>query len=323
MDILVKNLLDAFSVSSREDEIRNIIKEELKEIENQNNIKLEIKEDKLGNLIVKLGEGKEKLMICTHMDSPGLMATFIENSGFIRGTAIGNIKLKTLDSNFVKFKNGTIGRIGISKDKPSKKDLFIDISASNREEAIEKVKEGDIASFIGSYLETESRIVSPNLHSKIGCYILLKAIKEIKKIDKEIYFVFSAQKEVEYRGARAAAFQIEPDECIVLDGIEAGDSIGGNEKIKLENGPAVSIFDKSLVIHHEIKEKIENAAKKINVGFQYSISDEKNEGGFIHKEIGGIKTGMIGIPCRYMNTVGEMISLSDVENTISIIKALL
>ena len=122
-----------------------------------------------------------------------------------------------------------------------------------------------------------------------------------------------------FAGARAAAFEIKPNIAIVLDGLEAEDYTGGKGNIKLDNGPIITIFDKSLVIHHEVKESIENAAKNHNIKTQYNIGSGKNEGGLIHKEVGGIKTGMIGMPSRYMDTSEEMMSLKDVNDTISLI----
>jgi tetrahedral aminopeptidase len=65
---------------------------------------------------VKLGKGSERMMICTHMDNTGVMAVMIENSGFIRVSPVGNIKSESLIRSFVKFENGTIGRIEASKE---------------------------------------------------------------------------------------------------------------------------------------------------------------------------------------------------------------
>ncbi|MCY6485910.1 peptidase M42 [Clostridium aestuarii] len=319
LERLLERLLDTFSVSGREQKVREVIKEELNSMASP----FEIKEDKMGNLIVKLGSGDTKVMLCTSMDNSGVMATFIEDNGLIRVSPVGDFSYETLVGNFARFENGVLGRIGSAKDKPSENDLFIDIGVSSRQEALKKVNEGDIAEFIGNKLEVENKIIASNLHNKLGCYALLQIIKELESTDKELYFVFTAEDKVGYRGARAAAFEIKPDMCIVIGSIKTGDTIGAKGKIKVEGGPVTSIFDKGLVIDHEIKENIEKAAEKLNIKLQYSIDDGKNQGGLIHKEVGGIKTGMIGIPCRYKDTIGEMISLKDVEDTVKLIKKLI
>jgi endoglucanase len=274
MDKLLEKLLNSFGVSSREDNIRDIIKSEIEIIKGSNGDSIAVREDKIGNLIVKVGEGSQKLMICTHMDNPGFMATLIEDSGFIRVSPIGNIKPEKMMGMLVKFENNIVGRIDSSKSNPVVEDLFIDIGVVSKEIAQSQIKEGAVAELVGNRLESNGRIIAPNLHSKLDCYMLIQIIKEVSTVnnlDKEIYFVFSAQYQMGFAGARAAAFEIKPNIAIVLDGLEAEDYTGGKGNIKLDNGPIITIFDKSLVIHHEVKESIENAAKNHNIKTQYNI----------------------------------------------------
>ncbi|MGY0373893.1 peptidase M42 [Clostridium sp. JNZ J1-5] len=322
MDKLIERLLNSFGVSGRESSIKNIIKSEIEAIKISKKLNMEVKEDAVGNIIIRLGNGREKFMICTHVDNGGILATMIENNGFIRAYPIGNIKPEKLVRTLVKFENGVLGRIDSAKDKPSKDDLFIDLGVTSKEVATNQIKEGDVAEVVGYIMNSNGRVMAPNLHSRLACYIVLEVIKKINdfdNLDKEMYFVFSTQMETGFKGAIAAAYEIKPNAAIVLDALESEDFIGGKGAIKLDKGPIVSIFDKSLVIHHEVREIIENAAQRANVNIQYSIGTEKNEGGVIHKEVGGIKTGMIGVPCRYMYTQEEMISLKDVNSTIDLI----
>lgn len=326
MDKLIEELIKSFGVSSKEENIKSLIRKELENIKASENIHIEIKEDVMGNIIAKLGEGKEKVMFCTHMDNPGIMATLIDNNGFARISPIGNLKPEKLVRSFIKFQNGTVGRIDASKDKPSRDDLFMDLGVSDKETAHKRVKEGDVAELTGERFISNNRIVAPNLHSKLGCYVFLKAIRrmnDLKKLSKELYFVFSSQMEPGFRGARAATSEIKPNMAIVLDSLEAKDYVGGNDVLKLEGGPILCIYDKSLVVHNEIKEIINNAAERSNIALQYNIGAGRNEGGLIHKEVGGVKTAMIGIPCRYMYTSGEMMSLKDTDSVIDLISSII
>jgi tetrahedral aminopeptidase len=317
MDIMLERLLTSFGVSGHEKEVRKVIIDELK------NSKCDIREDKLGNLIVRIGEGKQKFMICAHMDQIGVIITYIEDNGFIRVGSLGDFKCADIVHNFVRFENGIIGKIGTSKDNPEIGDLFIDIGKGSREEVIKLVHEGEVACFIGHAVGLDNRIVSPGLDNRVGCYILLRIIKEIKEVNAEIYFVFSSQAELGGRGARAASFSIEPDYCIVVDLEAAEDYIGGKGNIKIGRGPIVTIIDKSLIIHHEIKKLIENAANERNIELQYALSDRVSDGGAIHKEKTGVKTGVISVPCRYNHSISEMVCLEDVEKTIELLKGLL
>lgn len=330
MDKVLEKLFNAFGVSGEEDNIKEIIKEELKEAG------CNVKEDKLGNLIVKLGEGNEKVMLCANMDTVGLIISYIEDKGSVRFVNIGDIKAKDFLHGFVEFKNGVVGKIGTSKSNPSIRDLFIDLQVDSGEEALKKVNQGDVAILKGKNYEFNEKIISPYIDNRIGCYVMLKLIKMIKKVffekkkdertvknSKELYFVFSIEKHMGAMGARAATRGIAPDKCFVIDVKASDDVIGGNGKIKLGAGPVISLMDKTLIIHHEIKAIIQKAAESAGINLQYNISTSATEGGYIHKELSGIKTGVISIPCRYMHSAGEMITMEDVTDTIKLINVIL
>ncbi len=323
MDIMLQKLVSAFGVSGREEEVRRVIREELMDID------CDIKEDKMGNLIVKLGEdesensGANKIMFCAHMDEIGLIATYIEDNGFVRVSNIGEIHASQIVHNFVVFQNGVMGKIASSKSEPKIEDLFIDLGVASREEALKKIKEGDTACLLSDGMEVDDKIISPCLDDRIGCYILLRMIKEIKETKNQLYFVFSTQEELGGRGARAAAYTVQPDYCIIIDTQETGDYIGAEGKLELGKGPIIKVKDRTLIMHHEIKEMLEQAAEKSMVKTQYGISQGSTDGGNIHKENGGIKTGVLSIPCRYTHSISEMISMKDVEDTITLLKELI
>lgn len=316
MDKLLSKLINTYGVSGSEEFVKNVIAEELKDCG------CSIKEDRMGNLIVKLGQGKEKMMFCAHMDQIGIIASFIEDNGFVRVGAIGDFKTEDVVHNYVRFKNGTVGKLAANKDE-----LFVDIGIKGRQNVLEHVKEGDTACFVNPFVEIgKDIIIGPNLDNRIGCFTLIRVIKEIaktEKLDKELYFVFSSQEELGGRGSRAAAYTINPDYCIVVDVESAGDIIGGEGSIKLEEGPVIKVMDKTLIINHVIKDMLQNAAKKSEVGIQYAITSGNSDGSTIHKERGGIRTGEVSIPCRYKHSTSEMISMKDVEATIKLLLALL
>jgi len=317
MDCLLKSLVNAFGVSGREEAVRQVIKEELKDTN------CEIREDKMGNIIVKMGAGEERIMFCAHMDQIGVIATYIEDCGMVRVGSIGDFKPEDMKHNFVEFSNGVVGKLCASKENPSIGDMYIDLGLNSREEVLKLVKEGDTGRFVMSYNTLGGKEIGPNFDDRIGCYALLRMIKEIKDTSNELYFVFSTQKELGGRGARAAAYSIEPDYCIVVDVEGTGDVPGAKGSLKLGEGPIVSIINRTLILDSEVKEMIEKAAEGAEVKLQYSISTENTDGGLIHKEVGGIKTGVVSIPCRYLHTVSEMISMEDVEKTIKVLMNLI
>ena len=310
MDKLLKKLINVFAVSGREEERATVIKEFLQDK------KIEYVEDIMGNVIVKLGEGKEKIMITSHMDSIGLLATDIDEEGFIRTERIGNFNSKNFAYSSIKFKNGGKARVSCGDTG----ELIIDAGISSREVILKKVKEGDSITFSSELLEVSGRIIGNNLEAAFGCFILLSLIEEGFSLNKETYFVFSVQHQQGGRGARSAAFEINPDYAIVLQGTEALDYIGAKGNIKLEGGPVLSIMDKGLILHHEVKLLVETAALEAKIKLQYSVSKESSDGGNIHKERGGVKTGVLAFPIRYINTPSEMVVLKDVEAVTKLLK---
>jgi photosystem II stability/assembly factor-like uncharacterized protein len=137
--MLLKRLSEAFAVSSREDEVREILRQELKEVTN------EIRTDVLGNLIAnnKFNEGMPKVMLCAHMDEIGLMVTYIEDNGVLRFESVGGIDQRVLVSKAVRIGRnkipGVIGAKAIHLQEPDERkkilkirDLYIDIGAKDK-----------------------------------------------------------------------------------------------------------------------------------------------------------------------------------------------
>lgn len=303
MDKTLEVLLKTFGVSGHESEIRKVIKG------NISNPKAEVIEDKMGNVTVKLGSGKEKLMVVAHMDEMGLIVSYIEDNGEMKAEKVGNFSESYFGNSIVKFENGIEG-IALFKDDKT----FIDAGFKDKKEAETSLKEGDVAGFTGNYLEHSNTITGPKMDDRAGCYVLLSLINELKDLNKEVYFVFSAQQNLGGRGARAAANCIKPDKCIVL---EAENCKNG---VELSKGPVLSIMDKSLVINHDIKEEIEKAAEKTNIKLQYTVSEENTDGGLIQKECFGVKTAVLSIPCKYIHTPTEMVHTSDIETAKKLVK---
>ncbi|MFL0198768.1 M42 family peptidase [Clostridium sp. WILCCON 0269] len=310
MDKLLLKLINSFGISGKEDEVRQVIKERLKESAH------DIYEDNIGNISLKLGSGKDKIMICSNMDSVGFIVNHIDENGMIRVDNIGNFNNNDISHSFIRFNNGTLGKV-----YSSTKGVFVDIGTNDRKDTLKKVNEGDMASLVGPYLKVgNNNIISPLLHNKVGCYILLKLIEEIRVVDVELNFVFASQGEIGGIGARIAANNIDPDYCIIV----GTENVNNAEEtaIDIGKGPVLKIIDSSLIMHKDIKDILENAAGNEDVKLQYSISKGKSQGELVHKERIGIRTGEIAVPCRYKYSTSEMICIDDIENTIKLLKQL-
>ncbi len=325
MDKILESLLSAFGTSGHEEEVRQIIIEEL----NRVNVAHEV--DKMGNVIVRIGQKKEedRLMLTAHMDTMGVIVTYIDDKGYARVGKIGDFKESLMINTIVEFENGNSGRVCSAKDdNPKIEDLYIDLGVSSKEEALELIEEGDVAVFTSNIIEERNNIIAPFLENRVGCYMLLKTIEDlamnkeiVSNLNSELCFVFSTQNKVGSRGVRAAAYSLKPTSCIVIDGEEANDNLGGKGNFKLGEGLGIKFMDRTLIMHHEIKELLEAAFSKLDKKPHYIFSEKGGDGATIHKEGHGIKTGTLVYPVRYKDTNLEMVSVKDIEAGIEIIRS--
>ena len=284
----------------------------------------EIWTDKLGNLIChKKGTGA-KIMFSAHMDIIGLIVTHIDEKGYIYVSKIGGVRPENILHTKVCFVNGTVGTVSNlvgCNEKLTMDDIFVDIGANSREEAAKKVSVGDIAYYNGEIVETENMIISPYLDDKIGCFILLKAMEQMKNNKNDLYFVFTVQEEVGLHGARTAAFSIAPDYGIAVD-VTCTDDIPGskhNFTTQLGNGAAIKVMDGSVLCHDFVVKKLKEIANEKGIQHQVDIMCVGGtDAGPIHVSRDGVVTGGITIPCRYIHSPNEMVSKSDVEKCIEL-----
>ncbi|ODM25576.1 aminopeptidase [Clostridium sp. Bc-iso-3] len=317
---LLKKLTGIVGVSGNEEEIREAIKEEIKDCVD------EVKVDALGNLIaVKKGKGK-KIMVAAHMDEIGIMVTYIDDNGFLRFSAIGGVSRYDSIGQRVKFKNGVVGAVYYEEKLDDIKNLqlskmYIDIGAKSKEEAKNMVQVGDVACFVGDTVLQGDTVISKALDNRSGCFVVVKAIKELKETDNEICFVFTVQEEVGLRGARTAAFSINPDIAIAVDVTMTGDTPESHPmEVKCGGGPAIKIKDRSVLCHPEVRRLLEESAKRINIPYQLEILEAGgSDPGSIHLTAGGIPSGAISIPVRYVHSPVETASMSDINNAVRLL----
>lgn len=315
---LLKKLLAVYSPAGNENRVTQLIKEEVQ------NFADEVYTDALGNLIVrKKGEGK-KIMLAGHMDQIGLMVTHIDEKGFIRFTNIGGISPAITYSQRIIFENGTIGVVGCEridslKDLTLEK-LFIDIGASSKEETEEKISIGDICVYHSEVLIDDKNVISQALDDRIGCFVMIEALKELKSSPNDIYFVFTVQEEVGTRGAKTAGYAIEPDVAIAFDITATGDTPKAKPMaVKLGCGPAVKIKDNSILCHPKVKNLMIDIAQKNKIPYQLEVLEfGGTDSGAIHLTRSGVPSGVLSIPSRYIHSNCEMVSLSDVRNAIDL-----
>lgn len=306
----------AFGPSGREDAVRETIAAIAGEYID------DITTDALGNLICrKKGAGK-KVLFAAHMDSIGVVATWIDDKGFIRFSQVGGLFKGDLINITVRFANGTRGVISYEEKTPFKDltldNLFIDIGAKDKADAEKQVQIGDFAVFEAPRFEQNGVLCGPYLDNRIGCVTLLLAMEQLAEAETEndLYFVFTAQEEVGLRGAGAASFAVEPDVAIAVDVTDTGDLPERKTPMAVDmgKGPAVKVMDRSVICTPVVCAALEQAGADCGVATQREILQfGGTDTAALQKARAGVQAGAVSIPTRYIHSPSEMCAVSDVE----------
>jgi len=316
---LLKKLVKTYGPSSNEGPIRDQIIDEIKDLVDEYSI------DSLGSIIArKKGTGK-KIMISAHMDQIGLMVTDIDKDGFIRFGNIGGISPSITLSQKVIFENKTVGAVfsepveDLSKLKLE--NMYIDIGAKNKEDAEKLVSIGDICIYYSEFIDNEHVVFSSYLDDRVGCFVAIEALKNLKETDNDLYFVFSVQEEVGLRGAKTAAFNIDPDFGIAIDVTAHGDTPKAERfAVGLHKGTAIKVKDNSIITHPLVRNNLVELAKKNDIKYQMEVLEfGGTDSGAIQTTKEGVPSGVISIPTRYVHSTVEMASKEDISNSIKLL----
>ena len=318
---LLKKLTDTFGVSGSETKITDIIKSEVDGLG-------ELSLSPMGNLTLHIPGNGKKILFAAHMDEIGVMFRFIDDNGFIYISAVGGLDPATILNTRVRFENGVSGVISKGEKKEIKDlkitDMFVDIGAKNKTDAEKKVSLGMCGKFESAFEAANDIVISRSLDNRAGCWALIKAAKMLEKTNCDIWMVFTSQEEIGLRGAATAAFDICPDYAIAVDVTDTGDTPDCEKMaVKLGCGPCVKIMDRGIVTNHEVREIIESAAKDANIPVQQEIlTAGMTDAAYLQYSCGGIKTGAVSIPLRFIHTPNEMANLEDLQNTAELICAI-
>lgn len=288
----------------------------------------EVRVDALGNLILRRKGSGPKVLFAAHMDSIGLIVTHIEKEGFLRFGNIGGLVAENILHATVRFKNGVRGTIvpdqSADRTKLSLNDLYVDIGAESEQQASSLIRIGDTAVYDAPANLAGGRIISPYLDNRISCIALLGAMEQIDESANDLYFVFTVQEEPGLRGAKPAAFEIDPDYGIVCDVTPAGDQPGSKHygSSSLGGGAAIKVMDTSVICHPDMVDRLRALAEAGNIPYQNDVIVRGGtDAGPIHTTRGGVQTGGISVPCRYIHTPQEMADAEDVTHCASLMAA--
>ena len=324
MKSLIQELVETTGPSGYESNVRDVIQSRVAPLAD------EVTVDALGNLIATKGvikSGGIKIMLAAHMDEIGIIATHIDETGFIRFTTIGGVRRQTCVGGRVRFLNGTQGVIsyddlGDANKLPTFSQMYVDVGASSRADC--PVRVGDVAAFDRSFSSYGERLVSKAMDDRIGVAVLVETLRLLKKTPNQVYFVFSVQEEVGLRGATTAAYGLDPDVGVAVDVTRSGDTPKGIKMdVSLGSGPAVKVRDSGMLSDPRVVSWMVETAENAKIPYQMEVLEAgTTDARAIQLTRAGVPAGCISIPCRYVHAPSEMVDYNDVQNAVQLLLAL-
>lgn len=329
---LLKRLCKCDGISGDEGEVRELIIEEIKPYADRISI------DNLGNLIVhKKGKNraKSKLMLSAHMDEVGLMVIDITSDGYLKFDEVGGIDRRVLLGKSVTVGNNKInGVIGVKPIHlckgeetgriPELSEMYIDIGADSKEDALKNIKYGDSINFVSDFTVTSDTITSKALDDRFGCLVLIELIRSDLEYDMD--FAFVVQEEVGLRGAKVAAFTVDPEFALVIETTTAADipEIDTNKQVcNLSDGAVISVMDRRTIYDKDMVALAFDCAEKSDIKAQYKRAVAGgNDAGIIHSSKSGVRTLAVSLPCRYLHSPNCVVNKQDCENMIELVSIL-
>jgi endoglucanase len=278
-------------------------------------------------------------MLAGHMDELGLIITYVNKDGFIYFDTVGGHDLSVISGRRVIIQTesgpvkGVTGKRAIHlmdeedrKKVPKKHEIWIDIGARSKKDALARVAIGDVATYDHEFeLFNGSIGAARAFDNKVGAYIvgetLIRLARE-KKLAAKVVSVATSQEEIGVRGATTATYLVNPHIAVAIDVGHATDHPDcDNRKFgetKLGGGP---IICRGANINPKIYQRLVAAAKKADVPYQLEADPRPTgtDARAIQMGRGGVATGLVSIPLRYMHTPSEVVDLEDVERCVKLL----
>lgn len=303
--------------------------------------------DPLGNILaVKEGTDKDsgqRILLDAHMDEVGFMISHIEPSGFLRFVTLGGFDNRIFLSSSVKIQNSKGKHLhGVIGAKPPHllkeeernspilvSNLYIDIGMFSKQEVLDAdINIGSVGALYDPFIEFPNGMIRGKaLDDRVGCNIMIQIanlLHEHGPIKDTILYSFSVQEEVGLRGARTAAYALNPTIALAIETTTAGDTPGileNESPVSVNKGPSITLADNTTISSPGVNNRLVKNAQLENVLFQYKKPKfGGNNAGVIHLTKQGVPTSAVSVPCRYLHSSVSMLKMSDIQETIKLIE---
>lgn len=336
---LLTELTEAHGVPGYEAPVRAVVRKYLEPLG-------ELSQDKIGSVICRKPGSAEgpRVMLAGHMDEIGFMVKHITKEGFINFLPLGGWFDQVLLGQRVIIKTAQGDVVGVIGAKPphllpadernkvvAKKDMYIDIGATSKEEVESAgVRQGDAviprADFVP--LANGKTYLSKAFDDRVGTALVVSTLKALQNEDhpNTVFGVATVMEEVGLRGATTSARAVDPDVAIVLESDIAGDVPGikpEESTVKLGAGPTVLIYEARSIPNQALRELVLDTAHQLELPLQISFVEAGGtDAGAISLHGTGVPSVVIGVAARHIHSHSSIIHRDDYDNAVRLIVAL-
>ncbi len=291
--------------------------------------------DAYGNAVAVLNKGgSPRIMLAGHADEIGMAVNYIDADGYLYVRRLGGVDAAIMKAQRLTIHTrkgpvaGVVGNVAPHLTKmdaerrvPRMEDLFVDIGVSSREEAQKRVRVGDPITLVDEFEMLNGDLaVARAFDNRVGTFAIAEALRLLssagRSLAPEVCAVSCVMEEVGLFGARQIAYSLKPDIALVVDVTHATDyptvSKALHGDVKVGAGPVLTHGGSS---HPEVVRRLEEVAKKLKISIQHEAvsGSSGTDTDAIFWTRGGIASGLVSLPNRYMHSPVELVSLKDLE----------
>jgi endoglucanase len=338
LEQLLMDLSNAFGPSGYEREVRALFHKAVADTTG-------VTFDNLGSIMAyhKGSSDSPRILLAAHLDEVGLMVRAILPSGYLKVVPLGGWWTPALVAQRVLIRSAKGDCFGVvgskpphymaedEKNRPLKiADLYVDIGAGNREEALEMgVQVGDpvVPAVTAQALTRPGTFTGKAFDDRAGCAAVIQVLRELNGNHPNLVIgAGTVQEENGIKGARTVAALAQPDICIVLEGAPADDFPDAGSVIqgRLGGGPQLRFLDPSMIANRALIRLAIREAETAKIPYQLAVREGGGtDGGEIQtRGLGGVPTMVAGVPVRYAHSHHGIVHLDDLKSTIQLVKAM-
>lgn len=284
-------------------------------------------------------KGGPTVMFSGHMDELGLIVTYVNKDGYLYFDTIGGHDKIMIPGRrvIIQTARGTVkgvtGKRAVHlmdeadrKKVPEIHEIWIDIGAKSKADALKRVAIGDVATYDHEFEFIHGSVGTARaFDNKVGAYVvgetLIRLAKARVKLNAKIVSVATTQEEIGVRGATTSAFAVDPHVALAVDVGHATDHPDCDNRkygeTKLGAGP---IICRGPNINPKVFTRLIECAKRGKIPHQLEADPRPTgtDARAIQMARGGVACGLVSIPLRYMHTPSEVVDLQDVENCVKL-----